>query len=91
MTFDFQEGTSSNYEKNNGLEFVGLYEHSLNLFPQKRFLQQQTYKYAGNEADRIENWNCICWHSDNKPLEPKNKIKDGRISHLPHHVIVQNS
>lgn len=36
MTFDFQEGTSSNYEKNNGLEFVLLYEHNLNLFTQKK-------------------------------------------------------
>lgn len=50
MTFDFQEGTSSNYEKNNGLELVFLHGHNLNLFTWKRFIQQQTQKYKANEA-----------------------------------------
>lgn len=35
---------------NNVLEFVFLHGHNLNLFTQKRFIQQQTYKYAANEA-----------------------------------------
>lgn len=50
MTFDFEEATSSNYGKNNGLELVFLHGYNLNLFTQKLFLQQQTYKYGTNEA-----------------------------------------
>lgn len=51
MTFDFKKGKSSNYGKNNGLGLVFLHGCNLNLFTQKWFAHQQTYKYVASESE----------------------------------------